>query len=151
MSSLAKRVGIRGPSLYKHFADREALLAAVEAGIFLELRERLRQIHERDNMVALRAMAHEFRKFAKQRPKAYALLYSIRSLEDSMAVDVRQRALEPAMDHLVPLYGTESLLRARVMVSFLHGFLSMETAGAFRLGESLDEAFEAGLKVILAR
>ena len=150
MSRLAKRAGIKGPSLYKHFADREALLGAVEVALFEELRARIVEVSETEPFIALRKMAHDFRDFAHKRPRCYALLYTLRSLESSRAVEVRQRALEPAMVYLVPAFGKEAFLRARAIVAFLHGFLSMETAGAFRLGEDLDSAFELGLDLVLA-
>jgi hypothetical protein len=36
-----------------------------------------------------------------------------------------------------------------VLVPFLHGFISMELANAFRLGGGLDAAFEKGVSTIL--
>jgi hypothetical protein len=35
------------------------------------------------------------------------------------------------------------------LTSWLHGFVSMELAGAFRLGGDIDAAFDFGLTVLL--
>jgi len=51
---------------------------------------------------------------------------------------------------LGPLGGErDALVHARTIVSWAHGFVSMELAGAFRLGGDLDAAYAAGIEVIL--
>ena len=44
----------------------------------------------------------------------------------------------------------DALPNARTIVSWAHGFVSMELAGAFRLGGDLDAAYATGIEVILA-
>jgi hypothetical protein len=36
------------------------------------------------------------------------------------------------------------------MTAFCHGFVSMELAGAFRLGGDIDHAFAEGIETVLA-
>ena len=43
-----------------------------------------------------------------------------------------------------------SLEGARTFVAWAHGFVSMELAGAFRLGGDLDAAYAFGVEAILA-
>jgi hypothetical protein len=43
----------------------------------------------------------------------------------------------------------DAFATARVLVPFLHGFISMQLANGFRLGPGLDEAFENGVTTIL--
>jgi hypothetical protein len=45
---------------------------------------------------------------------------------------------------------TDALVAARLLTAFAHGFVSMELAGAFRLGGGVDEAFSYGVDVLVA-
>jgi hypothetical protein len=58
---------------------------------------------------------------------------------------------EPIVHAVGRLAGEESTLEgARTFVSCAHGFVSMELAGAFRLGGDLDAAYAFGVAAILA-
>ena len=43
-----------------------------------------------------------------------------------------------------------ALAAARTVAAWAHGFVSMELAGAFRLGGDVDDAYDTGIEVILA-
>lgn len=151
MQSIAEAVGIRAPSLYKRFAGRVDLLNAAARDALEELAEILRNPRLGDETYeSLERMAHLYRKFAKKNPRAYALIFSetLADREDLMAA--RQAAAEPLMVLLVPQVGKEAALHAaRMLVSYLHGFLSMELTKTFRFGGNVNEAFEYGvIKVI---
>jgi len=95
-------------------------------------------------------MAHLYRKFAKKNPRAYALIFSetLAAREDVLAA--RQAAAEPFLTLLTPAVGKETALpAARMLVSYLHGFLSMELAKTFRFGGSVPDAFQFGLTKLL--
>jgi len=54
------------------------------------------------------------------------------------------------LERVVKLVGEERALpSARVLTAFVHGFVSMENAGAFRLGDGLDDAFALGVSTLL--
>jgi hypothetical protein len=54
------------------------------------------------------------------------------------------------MPSLAALVGeAHAFAAARVLVPFLHGFISMELANAFRLGKGVSLAFEKGVSTIL--
>jgi AcrR family transcriptional regulator len=152
MNDVAVAVGVRAPSLYGRFADRAALLAAIELEIWRGLeRALLRARRSPDPVRTLAAQARAYRAFAKANPRSYALIYDCGAERTEEGLLARASALAPTMPSFVALVGEcDALAAARVLTPFLHGFVSMELAGAFRLGGGLDEAFEKGVATILA-
>ena len=153
MQAVADKAGVRGPSLYKHFADRRDLRRAVEKSVVADLQSVLTAASRSpDDLVALREMAAAYRRFAKKSPSKYALIFALQT-DDEETEAARRQALEPALKRLRNWLGDPGLafVRARVLTSFLHGFVSMEAAGAFRFGGSIDEAFRAGIDLLLTR
>ena len=151
MNDIASAVGIRAPSLYGRFADRATLFDAVERELWRELARRLAgAVSGRDPIRILTAQAHAYRAFAKSNPEGYALLYRIDADRSEVGVQLRAEAVSPTMPAFVALAGERgALAAARVLTPFLHGFVSMELSGAFRLGGGLDAAFEHGVATIL--
>jgi AcrR family transcriptional regulator len=153
MQAVADRVGVRGPSLYKHFLDREALLREVEKTVVADLESILTVAStspsDRD---ALWAIASAHRRFARECPGKYSLLFALHS-DDEAIKTARRKALEPALKRLVSWLGDPDLafVRARVLYAFLHGFVSIEAASAFKLGGNIDDAFRAGVDLVLSK
>jgi hypothetical protein len=95
--------------------------------------------------------ARAYRAFAKANPGGYALIYDAAAERTEDGLRARTSALAVTMPSFVALVGERDALNAaRVLAPFLHGFVSMELAGAFRLGPGLDQAFERGVATILA-
>ena len=151
MGHVAASVGIRGPSLYGRFPDRSALLAAVEIELWRELQLALmRGARAEDPRERLSAQARAYRAFAKSNPKGYALIQDARAERTKEGQDARTAAYGATRASFVALVGeADALAAARTVTPFLHGFVSMELAGAFRLGPGVDEAFEFALATIL--
>ncbi len=153
MQAVADRVRVRGPSLYKHFRDRAALLSEVEKTVVADLRSVLTAAStSTSDRVALRAMAAAYRRFANESPAKYSLLFALHSNDEATGT-ARRQALEPALKRLVNWLGDPEVafVRARVMTAFLHGFVSMEAAGAFRMGGNIEDAFRAGIDLLLSK
>src|SRR5207253_945183 len=85
------------------------------------------------------AKARAYRAFALQRPKRYALLFAPREEGGDLA-SLRAGVAQPVIEAL------GSLEAARLVTAWLHGFVSMELTGAFRLGGSVERDFELGLE-----
>jgi AcrR family transcriptional regulator len=82
LRAVARRVGIAAPSIYAHFADRQAILLAVVQGAFAELAEALRASQTgadatpEDGAVArLRAACTAYLDFAATRPQRYRVMF----------------------------------------------------------------------------
>lgn len=153
MQDVAAAVGVRAPSLYKRFPARAALFAAVEVEVLAKLRGTLTEAMDRagrDGRGRLLAMAETYRGFAHAHPHAYALLFAPDASRGQKANMARADAVGPLLAELrAMLTEADVLPAARVVTAFLHGFVAMELAGAFRLGGDPEAAFARGLDAVL--
>lgn len=142
MLAVATAVGVRPASLYRRFENREALLDAVAAGALDDLRAALA------SSMDLPAMARAYRGWARRHPGLYALIYTGRA-EKAELMARRAAAVAPVLDALAPFVPEEDrLAAARVLTAYLHGHVTMELQGAFKLGGDVDRAFDYGVVVI---
>jgi AcrR family transcriptional regulator len=151
MRSVADAVGVKGPSLYKRVPDRAALLRAISESVMDDLGRAMSHATESDDPRAdLRAAAVAYRAFVLRNPNGYRLLFT--DLGDSNPDASALAALgEPVVNAMTRLAGSsEALEGARTFVAWAHGFVSMELAGAFRLGGDLEAAYAFGIDAILA-
>ena len=148
MSSVADAVGVRPPSLYKRVRGRDELIRLVIEDVGRELAETIAgAAGSGDPARDLASVATAFRAFARAHPRSYGLV--IGPLPDGLQPDLE--ILAPANDALLALAGSlagedRALEGARTIVSWAHGFVSMELAGAFRLGGNVDDAFDYGVE-----
>jgi AcrR family transcriptional regulator len=154
MAGIAERVGVRAPSLYKHFGDRRGLLAAVATEVALDLGRELAAAVEPagpDPYAKLDALAMAYRSFALAKPRAAALLFAGLAPGVEPAPEANATASRPVLHVAEALVGPASALAAaRVLTAFAYGFTSMESAGAFRLGGNVEDAYRLGISVLLA-
>ena len=135
MRRLAERVGIRAPSLYKHFPDKAALEAAVIA-TGLEDAAAVFEAAVETTTDPLPALAAAYRQFALDHPHLYRLMNSgplprPPGLEDRTAAPLVRVAGTPA--------------RARAIWAFAHGMLMLELDHRFPPDADLDAAWQAGI------
>jgi AcrR family transcriptional regulator len=79
ISALAKKLGVSQPAPYKHFADREALLAAVTAEAFRQFTAMLReQLAKPSKRSKLSRFAHATVDFGLRRNGIYRLMFASR-------------------------------------------------------------------------
>jgi hypothetical protein len=97
-------------------------------------------------------MAVTYRRFANEHPRRYGVIYSEHAFDDPEIAAACYVSAKPLFEDLeaagVPK--ARILPIARTFTAWLHGFVSMEIVHAFRLGGSIDDAFEDGLKTVLA-
>ena len=153
VSAVAKAAGIKGPSIYKHFTDRLALLRAAEIEVIKDLEAVLRaSIRGRTARARIVSLANAYRGFAKSQPHRYELLYSRNIAGDPELAAASRSGVQPLFDELraagVP--DARLLTLARTLTAFMHGFVSMELVGAFRLGGDLERDFQDSLATILS-
>ena len=87
--AVAQRVGVSAPSIYLHFADKQALIDAVCEEVFEALHLRLRAASEgADNpFEALRAQGNAYVHFALENPEHYRLVMMTKHVPRDTSAD----------------------------------------------------------------
>src|SRR4051794_40170024 len=82
--AVAERVGVTPPSIYLHFADKDALLDAVVVDAFTDLHEAVDKAaaDATDVVAALAAQGRAYVAFARSRPEHYRLMFMRRPDHD---------------------------------------------------------------------
>jgi AcrR family transcriptional regulator len=148
MQRVAQRVGVRSPSLYKRIRGRGELIRLIAEDVAAELASAVdAAAGGGDAAKDLRAIAHAFRSFALAHPNGYGLLFT--RLPDDATIDPAPNA--GGVDILLRTTGSlagpdNALPAARTVTAWAHGFVTMELAGAFRLGGDVDTAFAYGIE-----
>jgi AcrR family transcriptional regulator len=151
MQRVADSVGVRAPSLYKRIDGRAELIRLIAEDVVSELAGILEAFETGDAREDLAALARAFRAFAHANPAAYDLVFA--RLPEGREIDpaTNARSSAPVVRTAGRLAGPEHALdAARMTVAWAHGFISMELAGAFRLGGDVDAAFEFGIARLTA-
>jgi AcrR family transcriptional regulator len=149
MRDVADAVGVRAPSLYKRVRGRADLFRLILEDVADELTAALDEAAgSGDPVKDLRAMAAVYRRFAFSNPVTYTLLMAPQTGPDATARSVRSSAT--LLRVVAEVAGrADALPAARTIVAWTHGFISMELAGAFRLGGDVEQAWEFGLDRVL--
>jgi len=135
MQAVAQAVGVKPPSLYKHVADRDALVGLVADAAATDLATHLAG-HD-----GLAGLARSLRAWATAHPERFRLVFSGQGSPE-VAAAAGAPLLKAARDLVGP---ADKLSAARLVTAWATGFISMELAGAFQLGGDVDEAFEYGI------
>jgi AcrR family transcriptional regulator len=143
MRAIADALGIRAPSLYKHFPDKVALESAVVAAGFVEQAEAFAAAARTRNPLA--ALGRAYRAWATAHPHLY-LLMTNRPLErDRLPAGVEAAAAAP----IIEACGGDAN-RARAAWAFAHGMASLELANRFPPDADLDAAWRSGIAAFQA-
>lgn len=152
MQAVADRVGVRAPSLYKRLEDRDHLVRLILEDVARDLAATLdAATGGGDPARALRAQADALRAFARDEPAAYSLLFAPLPEAARPDRDLLARASAAVLRTAGALAGEAHALEgARLVTAWAHGFITMELAGAFRLGGDLEDAFAFGVERLAA-
>jgi AcrR family transcriptional regulator len=145
MNSVAARVAVRPPSLYKRVEGRDRLIQLVAEATLLELASRL------ETMTDLAQVANTFRAFGRERPAAFQLVMTPAAGTPAAGAAFGAAASEATLRITAELAGQENALAAaRMFTAWAAGFVSMELNGGFKLGGDLEQAWQFGVTRIVA-
>ena len=135
ISALAKKLGVSQPAPYKHFADRETLLAAVTAEAFRQFTATLRgAIAESSKRSKLSRFAHATVDFGLRRNGIYRLMFASRIIACAPKSGELHRAAIEAFDLLLEALEAPAVgfLRERSALKIwaaLHGVVMLAEQG----------------------
>lgn len=153
LAALAGRLNVRQPSLYKHIDSMAGLHRDIAVHAKRDLGEVLaRASVGRSGAEAISAMSHAYRDWALKHPARYEasnLMPAPGDLEDEA---VSLAAIQVIADVLTAyhLEGDDAVDAIRAFRSTLHGFVSYETAGAFRWSADVNRSFERLVRGFIA-
>ena len=131
-------MGIRAPSLYKHFPDKAALEAAVIA-TGLDGAAAVFEAAVATATDPLTALAAAYRQFARDHPHLYRLMNTGPLPRRHLPPGLEDRTAAP----LLRVADTQA--RARAIWAFAHGMVLLELDQRFPPNADLDAAWQAGI------
>jgi AcrR family transcriptional regulator len=148
MQKVARAVGVRAPSLYKHVSGRGELVRLVVEAVLADLGGTLDEsISGEDPRADLSSLARAFRSFAHEHPESYQVLFAPMPEEWRPDQAVFVAASASVLRTTEAICGPERALdAARLVTAWAHGFMTMELAGAFRIEGDLKTAFDFGVE-----
>lgn len=152
LANLAKKLGIRPPSLYNHFDGlgglRKKLAIYGIEQLYKELADAAIGVSGEDAVLAL---SKAYLNFARKHPGIYEATL--------MAPDPGDEEVQTASKKIVDLVvrvlsafeleGERALHTVRGLRSILHGFSSLEQRGGFKLDLNIDESFHLIIKAFI--
>jgi AcrR family transcriptional regulator len=152
LANLAKKLGIRPPSLYNHFDG----LGGLRKKMAIYGIERLYEVvaHAAIGVSgdeAVLTISKAYVDFTRKHPGLYEATLMAPDMEDadiqhagSKIVDLTVRVLQAYR-----LEGDNALHGVRGLRSILHGFSSLEQSGGFKMAINLDESLEIIIKAFI--
>ncbi|MGW6457307.1 TetR/AcrR family transcriptional regulator [Streptomyces sp. NPDC055078] len=137
MRAIADRVGIRAPSLYKHFPDKSAVETELKIVGMAALADDLEAVEAAES--GLLPLALAYRAHALGRPHLYRLTAGQPLPRDRFPEGLEDRAAAPLFRAV-----RGNLDIARTAWAFAHGMVMLELDGRFPPEADLDSAWSAG-------
>lgn len=141
LSALARRLGVRTPSLYSHVRDHAALLDGISTIALGELATRIAEaVAGRAGRPALEGLAQAHRSFARERPGRWQSLQ--RRVGPAVVGSAAARTVAALMDAVLRGYDIppgERVNATRLVGSTINGYLTLEHVGSFDHSEPAPE------------
>lgn len=144
MRGVAARVGVTPMALYRYFASREDLLAALVAqGHATFLRYLSRALHEKTPLARLAGAGEQYLRFGLEHPQSYAVMFMERDVPVGRATEGEEVATFRFLVDRIrdcaaagDLRVTDAEEAALVVWAHVHGLVSLFLAGKLQLGEA---------------
>ena len=145
MRAVAARIGIKAPSLYKHFPDKDELETALIAEGFRQMAAVFTTAVE-GSPDPLGSLATAYRRWATEHPHLYRLMTHKPLRRDLLPEGLEASAALPLVR---AVGGNPDLTRAAWALA--HGLTSLELANRFPPDADIDAAWRTGIAALQAR
>jgi AcrR family transcriptional regulator len=145
MASLAERLGVRQPSLYKHVVNMGDLHRSIGLRAKRDLAEVLgRAAVGRSRGDAILSLSHAYRAWAHDHPGRYQAAQLAPAEGDEQDEAASRAVTQIVFDVLAgyELRDDDAVDATRALRSALHGFVTLESSGGFGLPVDIDRSFE---------
>lgn len=152
LANLAKKLGIRPPSLYNHFDGlyglRKKLAVYGMEQLYKELANAAIGVSGEDAVLAL---SKAYIGFARNHPGVYEATLMAPDMEDEEVQQAGGKIVNLTVRVLLAfdLEGDRALHAVRGLRSILHGFSSLEQRGGFKMSLDLDESLSIIIKAFI--
>jgi AcrR family transcriptional regulator len=153
LATLAKRLGIRPPSLYNHFDGMSGLRKKMAIYGINSLYEELAQAAIGvSGAEAVLAISKSYVYFARRHPGIYEATLMAPNMEDEDVQKAGEKVVALCVRVLqaYDLEGDRALHAVRGLRSILHGFSSLEQSGGFKMALDLNESLEIIIKAFIS-
>lgn len=156
LAKVAAEAGVATPSLYKHVGSLAALRREVAVLAVRDLTEAVvRASLGRSGPVAVRALAGAMRDFAHAHPGRYAAVQVAADPADPADADLAAAGAEVVGVMAAVLRGFDlpedrAVDAVRAVRAGVHGFVTLELGGGFRLPQDLDRSFAVLVDMLVA-
>jgi len=133
VSELARRLGVRTPSLYSHVDGSDDLRTRVALGALQEMADLAADaMAGRSGYDALVALAGSYRSYARAHPGRYAASrLRLTPAVAAASAGPRHAALARAVLHGYGVTGDDATHAVRLIGATSHGFIALESSGGF--------------------
>lgn len=152
LATLAKKLGVRSPSLYNHVDGLNAL--RIQLAIY-GLKKMIVAIEEalqhKQGDEAIHAIASAYMAFARKHPGVYDLTLRSPDADEAEYAATGQQLVNLLIETLsyYELDYDKAIHIVRGLRSFLHGFASIEQKGGFGMPQAIDESLKMAVQAYL--
>jgi AcrR family transcriptional regulator len=156
LAKVAAAAGVATPSLYKHVGSLAELRREVAVASVRELTATVSAATVgRSGPKALHALAHAWRGYATEHPGRYAAVQVGPDPDDPAAAEHRDAAaqtvgLAAAVLRGFDLHDDATVDAVRALRSAIHGFVTLELGGGFRMPQDIDHSFDVLVDMLAA-
>lgn len=157
---VASAIGLSPMALYRHYASRDALFAALTADSFAAWEARVRAVRARDTMTWLERLGHTYLMFALEEPRRYEACFELPSRTVRRLPRDFEAGRSPAVNMITErvgqaieqgeLGGADPLTIALVIWGEVHGLIRLYRDGGFEDEATFARTYKRCLRLVLA-